>query len=55
MDISLFEQPNFQRAYLTHTNSELCKLSGVEKIIPRCFQQYLEIHLNHIYLGVITI
>ncbi|WMV54138.1 hypothetical protein MTR67_047523 [Solanum verrucosum] len=42
MDISLFEQPNFQRAYLTHTNSKSSKLGGIGKIIPGAFQKYLE-------------
>ncbi|WMV44260.1 hypothetical protein MTR67_037645 [Solanum verrucosum] len=55
MDISLFEQPNFQREYLTHTNSESEKLGSVGNIIPRYFQPYLEIHLTHPELGVMSV
>ncbi|WMV49789.1 hypothetical protein MTR67_043174, partial [Solanum verrucosum] len=53
--LSLFEQPNFQRAYLTHTNSKLRKLGSVRKIIPRAFLPYLEVHVTHPALGVMVI
>ncbi|WMV28886.1 hypothetical protein MTR67_022271, partial [Solanum verrucosum] len=53
--LSLIKQPNFQRAYLTHTNSESRKLSGVGKIIPRAFLPYLEVHLTHPELGVMVV
>ncbi|WMV29088.1 hypothetical protein MTR67_022473 [Solanum verrucosum] len=36
-------------------NSESHKLGGVGKIIPRVLQPYLEVHLNHPELGVMTI
>ncbi|WMV44790.1 hypothetical protein MTR67_038175, partial [Solanum verrucosum] len=45
--LSLIQQPNFQREYLTHTNSESRKLGGVGKIIPRYFLPYLEVPLTH--------
>ncbi|WMV25271.1 hypothetical protein MTR67_018656 [Solanum verrucosum] len=41
MDISLFKHPNFELTYLTHTNSESCKLGGVGNIIPRYFLRCL--------------
>ncbi|WMV51165.1 hypothetical protein MTR67_044550 [Solanum verrucosum] len=35
--------------------TKLRKLSGVGKIIPRDFQPYLELHLNHRELGVMIV
>ncbi|WMV42487.1 hypothetical protein MTR67_035872, partial [Solanum verrucosum] len=53
--LSLFKQPNFQRGYLSHTNSESRKLGGIGNIIPRYFLPYLEVHLNHPELGVMAV
>ncbi|WMV09598.1 hypothetical protein MTR67_002983, partial [Solanum verrucosum] len=39
--LSLYKQPNFQRAYLTHTNSVSRNLNSVEKVIQRYFLRYL--------------
>ncbi|WMV47448.1 hypothetical protein MTR67_040833, partial [Solanum verrucosum] len=53
--LSLSEQPNFQRAYLTHTNSKSRKLGSVGKIIPRYFLRYLETHLTPPELEVMAV
>lgn len=45
--ISLLEQSNFQRAYLTQSNLKSCKLGSIWNKIPRYFLWYLEGHITH--------
>ena len=51
----LSKQPDFQKTYLTHMNSESHKRGGVGKINLRYLPRYLETHLTHPEIGVMVV